>query len=581
MNKRSNSEILILTKYSNKTGTGHLKRSLQLQLSISKKNLKCEIWTDKKSEINKIISNLNFKAKIKFFKKIPLQIQDYKQFKLVVIDIAWNDPWLDSNSNSLIKLIEQMDNLNIRVINIGKPKLDTPLFRSFIDIYPDGSKVKVSGNISPRFVALRKEFSLAKSKNNKLFNGNIFLTMGGTDPLNMLYKALEQLVDCKFVNNVTILISNNINIDTGLISEFLTKNKKQYTFLKNAGAKKVINFMQKSDIVVSAFGTSAFESMRLGVPVIAVTHYTHQDNSAKWFADLKTIEYLGCGEKGVKWINLKNKINYFYNNQKYARNMAVRANSFIDGKGNERITNLLKEMYDETFYNLDDLFIFAHPGTEALVASGTISKLVKSGKKVGIVVMGDGISSRIKPSFNKNNISKLHTDLEEAFEKSCNALGVKVRYFFRYPDNQFDNEPLLSFVQNIENILKRHKPNCVWTHLKSGINIDHKVVHEAVMIASRPIAGSKISKVIGFKSPGAIDWSFSNYGNIEDNWFEEIDLKSEKRIESHESYSKINYFTHDIHNLKHIDSLLKINAKKIGAKAAESFYLIRSIAKIL
>ena len=339
--------------------------------------------------------------------------------------------------------------------------------------------------------------------------------------------------------------------------------------------------MQKSDIVVSAFGTSAFESMRLGVPVIAVTHYTHQDNSAKWFADLKTIEYLGCGEKGIKWTNLKNKINYFYNNQKYARNMAVRANSFIDGKGNERITNLLKEIYDETFYNLDDLFIFAHPGTEALVTSGTISKLVKSGKKVGIVVMGDGVSSRIKPSLNKNNISKLHTDLEEAFEKSCNALGVKVRYFFRYPDNQFDSEPLLSFVQNIENILKRHKPNCVWTHLKSGINIDHKVIHDAVMIASRPIDGSKISKVIGFKSPGAIDWSFSSHGNIEDNWYEEVDLKSKKRIKSQESYSKINYFTHDIHNLKHIDSLLKINGKKIGAKAAESFYLIRSIAKIL
>ena len=129
--------------------------------------------------------------------------------------------------------------------------------------------------------------------------------------------------------------------------------------------------------------------------------------------------------------NLKNKLNYLYNNQKIARNLLVRARYFIDGRGIERITKLLKEIYDETSYNLDDLFIFAHPGTEALVASGVISKLVKSGKRVGIVVMGDGISSRSNSSLKKSNTSELHTNLEKSFEESCEVLGVKVKYFFR------------------------------------------------------------------------------------------------------------------------------------------------------
>ena len=344
MDKKSSSKILILTKCSEKIGTGHLKRSLQLQRSLLREKFNCEIWTNKDLEINKILNSLNYKSKIKCFKKIPLKINDYKKFRLVVIDIAWNDPWLNFNKKSITKLIEKMEMLNIRVVNIGKPKLETSLFRSFIDIYPDGSNVKVSGNVSPRFIALRKQFYLARPKNNKLFRGTIFLTMGGTDPLNMLKKALEQIVDCKHINHVIILIGSNSDIDTQSISEFLSKGKKKSTFLKNVGAKKIIDSMQKSDIAVTAFGTTAFESMALRLPVIAVTHYKHQDNSAKWFSDLRSIEYLGCAEKGIKWSDLKYKINYLYYNQKIARNMAIRANSFIDGKGNERITNLLKEI---------------------------------------------------------------------------------------------------------------------------------------------------------------------------------------------------------------------------------------------
>ncbi len=576
MSKKNQCDILIITKCGSQIGTGHLKRSIELQKYLTKENLKCEIWINKSPESIEIINNLPKNSNIKYIKKIYFQVQEYKKYKIIIFDIAWNDAWLDSNINQLKKLIEKLDNSNIRVVNIGKPKIETLSFRSFIDIYPDGTKIKVSGNISPRFVSLREEFSNSKSKLIVPFNGCIFLSMGGTDPFSMLEKTIEQLVKCKEVKHLKILLSNN-KIDLSKIKKSLTKNKKTAVFLKNLSAKEIIRNMKKSDFVVSAFGTSAFEAMSIGVPVIAMTHYSHQDNSAKWFADLKAIEYLGCAETGINWSKLKSKIKYLFNNQKVCADMSSRANSYIDGKGNQRIIALLKEIYKETFFNLDHLFVFAHPGTEALVASGIITKLVNAGKNVGIVVMGDGISSRIKNFNKKNNISNLHTDLEKSFEKSCKILGVKVKYFFRYPDNQFDNEPLLSFVKSIEILLKRHKPSCVWTHLENGINVDQKITNKAVMIASRPISGSKISKVIGFKSPGSTDWSFSVNGNIEENWFEEIDFKSEKRIQSYRCYSDINYFKHKIHSLKHINSQLKFNGKKIGVNAAESFYLIRNI----
>ena len=53
MNKKSYTKILILTKCNIHTGTGHLKRSLQLQLSLQKTKLDSEIWTDKNKETKK------------------------------------------------------------------------------------------------------------------------------------------------------------------------------------------------------------------------------------------------------------------------------------------------------------------------------------------------------------------------------------------------------------------------------------------------------------------------------------------------------------------------------------------------
>ena len=109
MHKKKNSKILILTKCSDKIGTGHLKRSLQLQLSLLKAKLNCEIWTNENKESKKILNKLNYSSKIRCFKKLSLNYKDYKKFKLVVIDIAWNDSWFNTGNYTLAKLIEKMD----------------------------------------------------------------------------------------------------------------------------------------------------------------------------------------------------------------------------------------------------------------------------------------------------------------------------------------------------------------------------------------------------------------------------------------------------------------------------------------
>ena len=46
-----------------------------------------------------------------------------------------------------------------------------------------------------------------------------------------------------------------------------------------------------------------------------------------------------------------------------------------------------------------------------------------------------------------------------------------------------DNYPLIQIVKCIENIKTKYKPNLIYTHSNSDLNIDHRIVLNAVLTA--------------------------------------------------------------------------------------------------
>jgi LmbE family N-acetylglucosaminyl deacetylase len=67
-----------------------------------------------------------------------------------------------------------------------------------------------------------------------------------------------------------------------------------------------------------------------------------------------------------------------------------------------------------------------------------------------------------------------------------------------FPDQQLKLSPTL--VQWIENIVSTNNPTVVLTHCPTDLNMDHRVVAEAVMLATRPFSksGKLVSWVLGF-----------------------------------------------------------------------------------
>ena len=126
------------------------------------------------------------------------------------------------------------------------------------------------------------------------------------------------------------------------------------------------------------------------------------------------------------------------------------------------------------------LVFSAHPDDETLGCGGYIKKLSKI-NNTAVCIFSTGITSRIK--FNLKNINVLKKNALKAFK----ILGFKKNYFLELDDNKLDKYPILEIIQKIEEIIKKEKPNIIFTHFPDDLNIDHEIVTRAVLTACRPI----------------------------------------------------------------------------------------------
>jgi len=130
------------------------------------------------------------------------------------------------------------------------------------------------------------------------------------------------------------------------------------------------------------------------------------------------------------------------------------------------------------------LIVAAHPDDEVLGCGGTISRLVREGYEAYTLILGEGITSRDKNRNRKKRKEEINK-LKEQIYKANKVLGVKEVFTFDFPDNRFDSVDFLDIVKTIEEVKNNLKPEIVFTHSKSDLNIDHYITYKAVITATR------------------------------------------------------------------------------------------------
>ena len=232
------------------------------------------------------------------------------------------------------------------------------------------------------------------------------------------------------------------------------------------------------------------------------------------------------------------------------------------------------------------LVIVAHPDDEVLGMGGTIKKLTKNKHNVKVVIMATGIISRRssgyknKPDYDLNeNTQKLMNkeilELKKDAIKANNLLGVKDIEFLNFPDNEMDLVSQLEVTKTVERIISKFNPNIVYTHSKQDINIDHRIIYESVITATRPMKNSKIEQVLSFEVPSSTEWYFPS--KFSPNMFVDINKELPTKIKALSAYkTEINNFPHP-RSVEGIEIIAKHWGTVSAFNAAEAFYIVRQL----
>jgi len=221
------------------------------------------------------------------------------------------------------------------------------------------------------------------------------------------------------------------------------------------------------------------------------------------------------------------------------------------------------------------LVVAAHPDDEVLGAGGTIARLAAEGERVTIAILGEGITSRYadREQADRQLLGALQSDAQRAADR----LGAVELVTRNLPDNRFDTVPLIDVVKIVEELVARVRPRMVLTHRPSDLNIDHGVVHRAVLTATRPLGPDAVREIYTFEVPSSSEWAFGEFGAFKPGLFVDISATLATKIEAMELYeSEARPFPHPRSPLA-LEALAHRWGSAVGVGAAEAFEVVRRI----
>ena len=218
------------------------------------------------------------------------------------------------------------------------------------------------------------------------------------------------------------------------------------------------------------------------------------------------------------------------------------------------------------------LTIAAHPDDEALGVAGTLARHAADGDSVHIVFLADGEGAR----GSKENLSQRR----EAAQKATDVISAKSVIFGDFPDNRMDTIPLLEIAQYVEKIIADIKPDIIYTHHAGDLNIDHRITHQAVLTACRPLPDSKIQSIYGFEVLSSTEWAGADQSQAfcPTHHVDITDYFDQKQTALRCYDAEMRDFPH-ARSYEAVEALATLRGAQVGLKKAESFTTIRTVQR--
>lgn len=230
------------------------------------------------------------------------------------------------------------------------------------------------------------------------------------------------------------------------------------------------------------------------------------------------------------------------------------------------------------------LVLAAHPDDEVLGCGGTLYKLAKDkNNQISLAFAADGVLGRYdKIKFNDDNVIKEIEERKKGARDVGRLLNTEIlnisgqNFSFEFLDQRLDDYPIKEIIDWASKHISKVKPEIIYTHFAGDINKDHRLVAEAVLVATRPSKYEYLKKIYSFE----INMADTNQGHhrqmpeFSPNVFEEIVISETKgKIKLFDQYKSEHQ--HWESWKEDIETLAKYRGMNSGYGFAEAFMLIR------
>ncbi len=191
----------------------------------------------------------------------------------------------------------------------------------------------------PRYALLRKEFLLCRLT-RRCYSGNnrfkVLVTLGGADPRNQTLKVLKAIVRIPQVSYGTVVLGMAFKHRTSVI-EFCRDHPR----IKSVEVPiSMARLMAQADFAVSGAGSTCYELAYMGLPYLTLVLAQNQKHIASGLARLGVSANLG-NYSHVSITRIRSVVEQLLRQRKKMTAMSRRGRKLVDGKGCERVANVL------------------------------------------------------------------------------------------------------------------------------------------------------------------------------------------------------------------------------------------------
>jgi len=136
----------------------------------------------------------------------------------------------------------------------------------------------------------------------------------------------------------------------------------------------------------------------------------------------------------------------------------------------------------------------------------------------------------------------------------------------------------LDIVKRIEAVVAEVQPSIIYTHHGGDLNIDHRITHQAVVTACRPVPQSTVKAIYSFETLSSTEWSSPAIGtSFHPTRFVDIKEFLGQKLNALEAYSdEMMDFPH-ARSIEGVKALARLRGVSAGMEAAEVFIVEREL----